>query len=354
MGRGYSFRNRNEAHALRDLARERLHSPKSGVQSFAEVDFTKNFYVATPVLKITAATAVRTEDGSPPKMQLGTGMAYLFRRKQRTTGYSFKDNNDGDISYLEYEKVMTSDGSAQQSIRVYNPFMHEIINGGETSIVAPSDVNQITFNNTLIYLQQDVYGDYYVVGELDQPLVPATINSALTAGGYAPATMLTRSVGGSPVFSSISRVVRVYDAMMNTGDSIPNGTKMWIKKIFGRWYMVIPICSTSNTAIPPPVSPPPPATPAPPSGTPPGPLPPDTNYPMGISTSILFDQPNPPTPPQLLAPCTYYSVETSPGVFAWSLNPLAGPCSGCTPPAPPPTGLDQSTTTSCGGGGEEP
>jgi hypothetical protein len=330
------------------MARERLNSSQQRNAPSADIDFSKSFYLATPWSRITAAIA---PDSSSTKLKLGTGEAYLFKRKHDPAALTFAQNNTGSSTYLELEKVTKEHSTDQFKVRVYNPFMHEINADGTTA--------NIDYSSIILFVQQDAYGDYYIVGEADQPLIPAVSTGALSPGSFCMCNLLTRAGSAAAPFSTISRVVKVHDAMMNTGESaIAANTKMWIKRIFGKWYMVVPMCSTTTTPVTPPPAPapePPPPAAAPPTTTGPvgGPVgfEPWLGPPMTAYRRPMEEISPPPIPPISLPPCSYYSVDLGGGLFGWTLDPASEDCPEAAPCAPPvgaPTGLGQTGTGACG------
>ena len=94
-------------------------------------------------------------------------------------------------------------------------------------------------------------------------LVPAILNEYLAAQTSASASFM--AIGPGPVLTP-DEAFTVYDWMMNPGDSIAAGSRIWVCEWEGYWWVVVPYCEV-DSASPSPVpvvNPPPPPNPIPP------------------------------------------------------------------------------------------
>ena len=106
-------------------------------------------------------------------------------------------------------------------------------------------------------------------------LVPAVLNEYLAAQTSASASFM--SIGPGPVLTP-NEAFTVYDWMMNPGDSIASGSRIWVCEWEGYWWVVVPYCEVDSASpTPTPIINPPP--PAPPGG-PLDPEPGEINYPL--------------------------------------------------------------------------
>jgi hypothetical protein len=81
--------------------------------------------------------------------------------------------------------------------------------------------------------------------------VPAILNATLSAQSSASASFMT--LGGTPNPLTPGTAFTVWDWMMNTGDVIASGSRIWVQKWKGYWFVVVPYCSTDSASPAPPV-----------------------------------------------------------------------------------------------------
>lgn len=260
---GYGFKEKHVAVTLRRIAEERLRN--SNVEILDNDMVVERFsYFAVPKEKITAAAYV-TVSGTK-KLQLGHGRCIIHRREHNPDALQFVTNNDGNASYLNLSKTFVDYSTTQVAeVRVYNHNFFEI--------PAYSNGEQIDPNDPILTIAQDAYGDYYIVGEQDTGILPAKLNATLTSLSTtgASATLYNRNPGG-PMMALSSRNITVYEWMGNATDTITANTNIWVRRLWGYWYLAIPNCSANTSGIP-----------APPAPAPVAPAPiPGENYALGM------------------------------------------------------------------------
>jgi hypothetical protein len=101
--------------------------------------------------------------------------------------------------------------------------------------------------------------DKWAVIQLGQaagkPPLVAYLNEALEAQQSASATLFEGEPGD---LSLGSETVPVWDGIMDPGDSIEAGTKVWVAPSYdGELFVIVPYCKATGSVSPPPESPPP-------------------------------------------------------------------------------------------------
>jgi hypothetical protein len=210
----------------------------------------RNLYLARPVEDHVITAASYVTDGGIKKIKLGTGLCHIFHRKTNTAARTFAENNNGSAAYLNMEITEKNyEEDEYQEFRVYNPHFYEF-----RPMTNTDDDKNVDPRDPLLFVLQDAHGDYMIISEVDSGIYPARLNGILNANSFIGATLFYRATDNSGALSVSSRTITVHDFLLNSGETMANQTRVWVRRHSGFWYVVSGGCAASNITPPPPGS----------------------------------------------------------------------------------------------------
>jgi len=232
VGKGISFRNRNVAKALKRVADRELTGGKGYKQEDEVLEVPRRHYLGIAIATITAAAYNTTP--TPDTLTLGTGTVKLWRRKHNPASLTYLDNQDGNASYKDLERVFEADGTTHASVRVWNRITETIVAGAGAGASIASD-------DTILLIVQDAFGDYYIagsVGSAGSTVRSATLTADLAPGGNATATI--RNFAAGTFSNGTTSGITVYDDnLLATGETVASGKRIIVSQLSGTSYLFV-------------------------------------------------------------------------------------------------------------------